>query len=242
LGEDRSRVLLSYTQSRVSIPSFDTAQLTSLRGTTLLQWVRGVAWKHNKTFSKDEGSVFDHEGWENDNRRVLFVTSLRPPADRVISSYTFDLDQFGVNKTLTQFINFCENYNIKKRTVHYDRKKQKDRGWIWVCASECYGKWFGTWPTPSLKANTEKATETLNNFELLWMKNLGNENYTNWLLHRFNATDIPIKTKRTTLLPKPDLAEAELTYLDSLNYWDKFMYETFRKKWERIINLNSTLI
>jgi hypothetical protein len=200
-----------------------------------------VAWKHNKTFSKDEGPVFDNKEWANDTRRVLFVTSLRPPVDRVISSYTFDLDQHGVEKTLTEFANDCELYNTKTKKFYFDKTMLKKRGWIWVCASECYGKWFGSWPTPSLKANTEKAAENLNKYELIWMKNLRNEEYMNWLLHRFNATDTPIRTKRTTNLPKPNLTQSELTHLDEINQWDTFMYETLRKKWEGIVKLNGTL-
>jgi hypothetical protein len=186
--------------------------------------------------------VFDHELWENDNRTVLFVTSLRPPVDRVISSYIYDLNLVGVDKTVTEFADDCERYNTKAKKYYFDLEMKKRRGWIWTCASECYGKWFGSWPTPSLTANIEKASETLNNYELIWMKNLRNAEYMKWLLHRFNATDTPIKTKRTTNLPKPNLTQAELTHLDDINQWDAFMYETFRKKWDGIVNLNGTLI
>lgn len=207
-----------------------------------MQWVRAVAWKHNKTFTKDEGPVFDHEDWEKDDKRVLFVTSLRPPVDRVISSYTFDQNQNGVNTTLVEFVDSCEHYNTKKKRLYFDKQKEKKRGWIWICASECYGKWFGSWPTRSLKANTEKAAETLNNYEIIWMKNLRNDEYMKWLLHRFNATDMPIKRKRTTQLPKPNLTRSELNHLDDINRWDTFMYESLRKKWEGIVQLNDTLI
>ena len=63
-----------------SLLAFDlTLQLD--RGTTLVKWVRLMAWKHGKNFTKDEGPVFDHEMFEG-NDRVLLVTSLRPPTDR----------------------------------------------------------------------------------------------------------------------------------------------------------------
>ena len=49
--------------------------------------------------------------------------------------------------------------------MKYDMDKGKNRGWIWSCASECYSKWFGAWPTTDREPDVKKAAETLNKFE-----------------------------------------------------------------------------
>jgi hypothetical protein len=66
------------------------------------------------------------------------------------------------------------------------------RGWIWICASSCYRKWFGEWPKADLQLDRKTATKNLDQLEIVWMNSLNDEDSVKWLLHRGNATDIPM--------------------------------------------------
>ena len=158
-----------------------------------------------------------------------------------ISSYTFDLHQLGQEMSVADFISNANGRNTIKHT-QYIRSENRKRGWIWRCASECYSKWFGGWPTPEFMPNTEKAVETLNKFEIIWMKNLKNEEYMRWLTHRFNDTKTTIPHNRKTAKEKAKISEVDMDLFNSVNEKDMVLYNVLREKWERIVPLNSTLI
>jgi hypothetical protein len=207
----------------------------------LVQWARSVAWKHNQTFEHDEGAVFNHAHWRKRRKGVLFLTTLRPPIDRVISSYVFDENQAGKQRSPHEFVAHCHYLNTARKRRKYNKKLHKRWGWIWACASDCYSKWFGSWPTRNFIANVEKAAETLNSYEVIWMKNLDNVQYMDWLLYRMNATDIPIVHKRKTSLSKPNFTDDQLQMLDFVNRRDIALYDKVKSKWEHLIGNNITL-
>jgi len=90
---------------------------------------------------------------------VLYVTSFRHPVERVLSSYSYDQHKDGTNRTIREFVDFCEYMNLEKKP------RYRKRGWVWACATNCYAKWFGGWPTPDKVPNLTKAIEVMNQFE-----------------------------------------------------------------------------
>ncbi|CAB9500313.1 expressed unknown protein [Seminavis robusta] len=74
---------------------YDHLQLYHTRkagGSSLYDWAKHVAKKHNLTLAQQEGTVYDPRDWRGMMHlgRVFVFTSLRPPVDRVISSYEYD--------------------------------------------------------------------------------------------------------------------------------------------------------
>jgi len=63
---DDSQILLT-PQGQIDWERYDHAYYFHTRkagGTTLLNWARDVAWKHNVSFSSDEGYVFEEENFQ----------------------------------------------------------------------------------------------------------------------------------------------------------------------------------
>jgi len=86
-------------------------------GSSLYVWAKRVAQKHNLTISQQEGTCYDPSGWQN-KPRVLVFTSLRPPVDRIISSYEYDglqsaKKKMGANYTLSlqTFVDLANDAN-----------------------------------------------------------------------------------------------------------------------------------
>jgi hypothetical protein len=267
---------------------YDHIQLYHTRkagGSSLLNWARLVAVRHNLTISQHEGHTYDPSDWNDPiwQGRVFVFTSLRRPVDRVISSYQYDLLESKLDKnakdnlllvhhdnethpTLGQFFVQTNDQNNGKNggrnthgvwrssigrhaKVRIEQEQQRilqkrppvrlPRGWIWVCASNCYSKWFGGWPNPDLQPDAKTATKNLDQLEIVWMNSLQDEEYVKWLLHRWNATDIPMPhSRKTANRVRQNYTQEELNLLHNGNVEDKLLYEALKNKWSKITQRN----
>lgn len=235
-------------------------------GTTLVKWVRAVAFSKNKTFTSDEGFVFDRNhpqpmfpavetaaaaAASSENKakiRTLYVTSLRPPVDRALSSYSFEFAHAkkGRVRTIPEFVRYSKRM---RRNEKWDNRVGRGpllKGHCWICADECYSKWFG-WPTLprspeendpqrqyAYQHNTTMALQVLERFDIIFMKNLKFRHYMDWLLRHFDTT-IQVPHFRPTVKPKTEIAQSDINLLDEHNKQDNQLYNTLRDKWNKIV-------
>lgn len=172
-------------------------------GTSLITWFRAIAAKHNK------GGVPWLEGWVHDGRRIptanlsrtLFVTSMRPPVERLLSEYNYEGKNgpYFENRTFAEYVRECNNLNNNGR-----------RPKVWSCASECYSKWFGYWPQPNNQVDTAKARHVLDGYEIVWLSLLKNPEYVKYLQRRYDAEGIPMTLRRKTGKPPPRYSTQDL--------------------------------
>lgn len=224
-------------------------------GSSLWTWAKEVAKKHGLFVRQVEGDTYDPTDPRYHRRRVLVFTILRPPVDRVISSYEYDGIQtwnHAPKKDFTEWVQHCQSANYKDKPGIWIPVPSKDErkifralhkpipgfyiGWLWLCASECYSKLFGGWPKS--KPDPLQATKNLDNIEIVWMKNLKNPDYTQWLKHRFDAEDIDIIHKRATKAKeKKQYNDTEKALAASENVQDNILYQALLEKWTKMTNL-----
>jgi hypothetical protein len=112
------------------------------------------------------------------------------------------------------------------------------RGWVWKCATNCYSKWFGGWPTKDLIPDFYEAAKRLNELEILWMDSYKDPRYMDWILYRWNATDIPMEHRRKTKNnAKQNYTKAEMKMLQDANWQDQLLYIAMRNKWTKMLNI-----
>ena len=251
---------------RIDWSYYDSMQLYHTRkagGSSLFVWAKDVAKKHNLTVNQQEGTTYDPHDFMG--RKVFVFTSLRPPVDRVISSFEYDglqtskLSSKGNHNTTTlqEFFDRANDVNngvnggknqryvwrdgLMGRRNHKRGKKRTrsvkvKRGWIWRCASNCYSKWFGGWPKPI--PDTRTAVQRLDALEIVWMNNYQNPDYMKWFLHRWDAEDIPmIHRRKTANSVKQNFTDTEMNLLHTSNRNDRLLYEALREKWSRLTNI-----
>lgn len=257
-------------------------------GTSLYQWGKLVAERHNLTFSQLEGTTYDPIDWTVDNpgnydhKRVFVFTSLRPPVERVLSSYWFDIFQLLKNKknetmTIEEFFHETNNvnngirnqpisatgthtplhgsdrsqfsvehqyetaYNINNDEQQHDHTEEGVvRGWVWLCATNCYSKWFGGWPNKDKVPDTLNAVKVLDEMEIIWTDSLHSDDYQEWILQRWNVTDIPIRHANKEghhSNNRGNFTAEEMALLQTSNQPDIGLYEPLRHKWSHYTNM-----
>ena len=80
-------------EGKIDWSYYDTMHLYHTRkagGSSLFTWAKLVAKKHNLTVNQQEGTVYDRHDYMGGGPKVFVFTSLRPPVERVISSYEYD--------------------------------------------------------------------------------------------------------------------------------------------------------
>jgi hypothetical protein len=96
--------------------------------------------------------------------------------------------------------------------------------------------WGGGWPKADLQPDTKTDTKNLDQLEIVGMNSLNDEDYVKWLLHRCDATDIPMLhyNRKTANRVRQNYVQEEVDLLHASNLKDKLLYEALKKKWSKI--------
>ena len=100
--------------------------------------MRAVARIYNLKFKAKEGFILSEEDMKRN--RTFFVTSMRDPMERVVSSYFFEglwPDDTPEHNRTMESARSLEDY-IDFVTARPLRWK------VWLCVSDCFTKWYGT--------------------------------------------------------------------------------------------------
>jgi hypothetical protein len=162
-------------------------------GSTLRRLLQQVAQKHNVSFITKEGVVLEEEDMHQN--QTLFVTSLRDPIDRIISSYWFEgrwpMKFPEENKTLATALSFDEWFDVCQN---------KTKKWQWFSVSNSYVKWFGTTGTTDdndIVYDIDTAKQRLSKFHMvLRTEKMSDVKYWDRVTWILDAEDIMTKTNQ----------------------------------------------
>ncbi len=210
--------------SPFNMSSYDSIFLYHTRkagGSTMRRWLRRVANKHNLTLKVQEGYPLQESDFHNKSR-TLYITTLRDPVERAISSYYFEGQwlEAGKNRTKESAIGFktwTEIVNIKPRGRL-----------LWHCASDCYCKWFGSSGEGGVwNRNVTNAMERLKHFDMvLQTERLKEKNYTANLQILLSTKEIPIghSNAKRAAWNAYEVTESDLAFLEEINQNDRVLY------------------
>jgi len=199
-------------------------------GTTIRDWLKRVANKYDLQLIVKEGHVVRDEIFNN---HTVYITILRDPIERSISSYWFE----GRWKQKCQ--GKCRT-DDKALSLQEWTKFMGSRGTekkVWRCASECYCRWFGHEENIENKTyNVENALNRLNRFDLvLQTERMQDDDYLTSLQRLMNAEEIPFvsqnqNTENEHLAPADKnstyaLTPDDIQHLNHLNQGDKELYK-----------------
>ena len=198
-------------------------------GTTLRGWAKQMAKQQGMKLIVQEGVVLDTSVFRNPT--YLFVTSLRPPIDRILSSYVFEgrWSQISRNRTTHNAtpLDVWINKTVKKQNNHHRR--------VWQCVQNCYCTWFGGLPNAACgEVRMMAALNNLNQFHFVVDTTRLQKNIDS--LHKQLGWPT-IQLKRRWAKPNPsstwhdafNISESSMLSLLKLNNQDQVLYETVTK-------------
>lgn len=224
--KEESGFASSLPSTPFNMKDYDTIFLYHSRlagGGILREWLGKVCRLHNITLAAKEGYVMDDSVFQagqdnlfNPTGRTLYITSLRDPVDRAISSFS----QEG-NPDSVSFRDWVDN---KSTTDH------GASNFIWFCHSNCFSKWFGARTYEEAQHyGVEKATERLKRFHLvIRAEELHHESYTVHLQKLLDAEQLPVpygpwgeRTSTAEVTAKYGITKEDIELLRERNQLDE---------------------
>jgi hypothetical protein len=195
-------------------------------GSTMRKWLKQVANKHNLTFVAKEGHLLQDDDFCNS---TLYVTILRDPVDRAISSYWFEGRWPQKERNRTDENSPLDLFNWTSQVNQQTRGKL-----LWYCASDCYCKWFGSMNggiNVDYNRNVTNALERLSRFDVVvQMERLKDNNYTSALQMVLNATELSVVPRNmggsSHVHSNYTITKSHSDCLAEMNRNDKALYET----------------
>jgi hypothetical protein len=195
-------------------------------GSTMRKWLKQVANKHNLTFVAKEGHLLQDDDFCNS---TLYVTILRDPVDRAISSYWFEGRWPQKERNRTDENSPLDLFNWTSQVNQQTRGKN-----LWYCASDCYCKWFGSMNggiNVDYNRNVTNALERLSRFDVVvQMERLKDNNYTSALQMVLNATELSVVPRNmggsSHVHSNYTITKSHSDCLAEMNRNDKALYET----------------
>ena len=154
-------------------------------GTSLRFYLQPLAQQKKLEYEVIEGVTMSQDRVKKENE--LWVTSIRHPIPRVLSSYQFEgrWAQYE-NKRLTN-----NSIPLNKWLPKIHKLDNKKTSRMYACVSNCFTKWFGGWDKDhyDLDQVYTFATERLNQFDLIIINELmGDPKYVHQIEQIFNST------------------------------------------------------